>query len=111
METYRERRLPKVERKSHRFPGSGDRDAGVVFVDPFGGGKLVTRHQLLRRRADSDEALEDLDADEASDAEPFPAALPGEIGRRMCRNLREAASRREDRLEAMVWAHAELDLR
>ena len=88
--------------------------ASAVFLDAFGGGRMLTRHQLLRRSrrdaADGDDA-EDVAADEAADADPFPAASPLEIGRRMARNLHNAAHRRQDRLDAMIWSHAELDLR
>ena len=101
--------------------------ASAVFLDAFGGGRMLTRHQLLRRtrKLDDDDddddtqkktrgddaATPDVADDERLDAAPFPAAPPLEIARRMCRNLHAAAQRRNDRLDAMIWSHAELDFR
>ena len=97
----------------------------AVFLDAFGGGRMLTRHQLLRRtrklddddddddtqKTRGDDAAPDVADDERLDAAPFPAAPPLEIARRMCRNLHAAAQRRNDRLDAMIWSHAELDFR
>lgn len=95
----------------------------VVFMDCYNDGSLYTRAQLLRRDRrqakyaapysppQQPAARSNQSEEEDDDLQPpLPRASARDIARRMCRNLQAAAKRRGDPLQAMLFAHAELDI-